>query len=97
MHRRTWTKARMRCTNNWPSPKSTWTKVEAKGEFYTYEVYMNYSCVLLLADALERAVRTTLADGIRTGDLMGADGEARGFRRVGTDGFRDAVLERLGG
>ena len=50
-----------------------------------------------LADALERAVRTTLADGIRTGDLMGADGEARGFRRVGTDGFRDAVLERLGG
>ena len=30
-------------------------KVEAKGEFYTYEVYMNYSCVRLLADALERA------------------------------------------
>jgi branched-chain amino acid transport system substrate-binding protein len=30
-------------------------KVEAKGQFYTYEVYMNYSCVLLLADALERA------------------------------------------
>jgi len=29
-------------------------KVEAKGEFYTYEVYMNYSAVLLLADALER-------------------------------------------
>jgi branched-chain amino acid transport system substrate-binding protein len=30
-------------------------KVEAKGEFFTYEVYMNYSAVLLLADALERA------------------------------------------
>ncbi len=30
-------------------------KVEAKGEFFTYEVYMNYSCMLLLADALERA------------------------------------------
>src|SRR5580704_9934255 len=30
-------------------------KVEAKGQFYTYEVYMNYSCVLLLADALTRA------------------------------------------
>src|SRR5882672_7923973 len=30
-------------------------KVEDKGEFYTYEVYMNYSCVLLLADALERS------------------------------------------
>jgi branched-chain amino acid transport system substrate-binding protein len=30
-------------------------KVEAKGEFFTYEVYMNYSAVLLLADALEKA------------------------------------------
>jgi branched-chain amino acid transport system substrate-binding protein len=30
-------------------------KVEAKAQFYTYEVYMNYSCILLLADALERA------------------------------------------
>lgn len=30
-------------------------KVEAQGQFYTYEVYMNYSCVVLLADALERA------------------------------------------
>ena len=30
-------------------------KVEEKGQFYTYEVYMNYSCVLLVADALERA------------------------------------------
>jgi 3-isopropylmalate dehydrogenase len=47
------------------------------------------------AEALERAVRATLDDGIRTGDLMGADGETSGFRRVGTDGFRDAVLERF--
>src|SRR5262249_49835759 len=30
-------------------------KIEAKGEFYTNEVYMNYSCILLLADALEHA------------------------------------------
>jgi branched-chain amino acid transport system substrate-binding protein len=30
-------------------------KVEAKGEFFTYEVFLNYSCVLLLADAIERA------------------------------------------
>jgi hypothetical protein len=30
-------------------------KVEAKGEFFTYEVYMNYSCVRLVADALDRA------------------------------------------
>jgi 3-isopropylmalate dehydrogenase len=49
-----------------------------------------------VADAIEAAVRRTLGDGIRTGDLMGADGEAGGFTRVGTDGFRDAVIERLG-
>src|SRR5215831_17123977 len=46
--------------NHWFDPKNPRAlelkkKVEAKGEFYTYEVYMNYSCVLLLADALERA------------------------------------------
>src|SRR5262249_1425053 len=29
--------------------------VEDRGQFYTYEVFMNYSCVLLVADALERA------------------------------------------
>jgi branched-chain amino acid transport system substrate-binding protein len=46
--------------NHWFDPKNTKAlelkkKVDAKGEFYTYEVYMNYSCILLLADALERA------------------------------------------
>ena len=46
--------------NHWFDPKNAKAlelkkKIEAKGEFYTYEVYMNYSCVLLLADALERA------------------------------------------
>jgi branched-chain amino acid transport system substrate-binding protein len=46
--------------NHWFDPKNPKAielkkKVEAKGEFYTYEVYMNYSCVLLLADSLERA------------------------------------------
>jgi branched-chain amino acid transport system substrate-binding protein len=46
--------------NHWFDPKNAKAlelkkKVEAKGEFYTYEVYMNYSCVLLLADALQRA------------------------------------------
>jgi branched-chain amino acid transport system substrate-binding protein len=29
-------------------------KVEAQGQFYTYEVYMNYSAVLLTADAIMR-------------------------------------------
>src|SRR5580765_75833 len=46
--------------NHWFDPKNPKAldlkkKVEAKGDFYTYEVYMNYSAVLLLADALERA------------------------------------------
>jgi branched-chain amino acid transport system substrate-binding protein len=46
--------------NHWFDPKNPKAlalkkKVEAKGDFYTYEVYMNYSCVLLLADAIERA------------------------------------------
>jgi branched-chain amino acid transport system substrate-binding protein len=46
--------------NHWFDPKNPKAlalkkKTEDKGEFYTYEVYMNYSCVLLLADALERA------------------------------------------
>jgi branched-chain amino acid transport system substrate-binding protein len=46
--------------NHWFDPKNPKAlelkkKIEARAEFYTYEVYMNYSCVLLLADALERA------------------------------------------
>jgi branched-chain amino acid transport system substrate-binding protein len=46
--------------NHWFDPKNPKAlelkkRIEAKGEFFTYEVYMNYSCVLLLADALERA------------------------------------------
>ena len=46
--------------NHWFDPKNPKAlalkkKIEDKGEFYTYEVYMNYSCVLLLADAIERA------------------------------------------
>ncbi|MFN8623977.1 MAG: 3-isopropylmalate dehydrogenase [Chloroflexota bacterium] len=50
-----------------------------------------------VADAIEAAVRQSLADGIRTGDLMGDGGEAAGFTLVGTDGFKDAVIARLGG
>jgi len=46
--------------NHWFDPKSPKAldlkrRVEDKGQFYTYEVYMNYSCILLLADAIERA------------------------------------------
>jgi branched-chain amino acid transport system substrate-binding protein len=46
--------------NHWFDPRNPKAlalkkKVEDRGQFYTYEVYMNYSCVLLVADALARA------------------------------------------
>jgi len=46
--------------NHWFDPRNSKAqalkkKVEAKGQFFTYEVYLNYSCVGLLADALGRA------------------------------------------
>jgi branched-chain amino acid transport system substrate-binding protein len=46
--------------NHWFNPRNDKAlalkkKVEAQGQFYTYEVYMNYSCIGLVADALERA------------------------------------------
>src|SRR5579884_4044787 len=46
--------------NHWFDPRNQKAvalkkKVEDAGQFYTYEVYMNYSCVLLVADALQRA------------------------------------------
>src|ERR1700747_2563357 len=52
--------------NHWFDPKNPKAlkmkkQVEAKGEFYTYEVYMNYSCILVLADAIERTVSTDRA------------------------------------
>jgi branched-chain amino acid transport system substrate-binding protein len=52
--------------NHWFNPKNAKAlalkkKVEAQGQFFTYEVYMNYSCVGLIADALERAASTDRA------------------------------------
>ena len=46
--------------NHWFDPRNPKAlalkkKVEEKGQFYTYEVYMNYSGVLLVADAIGRA------------------------------------------
>jgi branched-chain amino acid transport system substrate-binding protein len=46
--------------NHWFDPRNPRAlalkkKVEDGGQFYTYEVFMNFSCVLLIADALERA------------------------------------------
>src|SRR5262249_49097115 len=68
--------------NHWFDPKNPKAlalkkKVEEQDAFYTYEVYMNYSCVLLLADALERAasadrakIVTTLESSTFTGHVM---------------------------
>jgi branched-chain amino acid transport system substrate-binding protein len=46
--------------NHWFNPKNPKAlalkkKVEDRKQFFTYEVYMNYSAVLLAADAIERA------------------------------------------
>jgi 3-isopropylmalate dehydrogenase len=49
------------------------------------------------AASIETAVRTTLESGTRTADLMGADGEARGWRRVGTAAFGSAVADKVRG
>ncbi len=47
------------------------------------------------AEAIETAVRTTLDGGTRTRDLMGSDGEARGWVSVGTAAFGEAVAAEL--
>ena len=47
------------------------------------------------AQAIETAVRTTLDSGTRTRDLMGPDGEARGWVSVGTAAFGEAVAQQL--
>jgi 3-isopropylmalate dehydrogenase len=47
------------------------------------------------AQAIEDAVRATLDAGTRTADLMGPDGVARGWTRVGTAAFGAAVAERV--
>jgi branched-chain amino acid transport system substrate-binding protein len=46
--------------NHWYNPQDKRAtalrkKVEGMKEFYTYEVFLNYQCVYLLADAIERA------------------------------------------
>jgi 3-isopropylmalate dehydrogenase len=47
------------------------------------------------AEAIEKSVRATLDAGIRTNDLLGADGVAAGRGPVGTQAFADAVAERV--
>jgi branched-chain amino acid transport system substrate-binding protein len=88
--------------NHWFDPKNAKAlalkkKIEAKNEFYTYEVYMNYSCVLLLADAIERAasadrakITAALASSTFSGHVMPygptkfVDGQNQGAAPVNT-------------
>jgi branched-chain amino acid transport system substrate-binding protein len=68
--------------NQWFNPKSAKAlelkkKVEDKGQFFTYELYMNYTAVGLVADALEHAasvdrakVTAALANSTFSGHIM---------------------------
>jgi branched-chain amino acid transport system substrate-binding protein len=52
--------------NHWFNPKNSAAldlkkRIEAKDLFYTYEVFLNYTAVMLLADALERAASSDRA------------------------------------
>src|SRR5262247_610291 len=65
--------------NHWFDPRNPKAlalkkKVEDRGQFYTYEVFMNYSCVLLVADALERAAsaeRATIIAALESSTFSG--------------------------
>jgi branched-chain amino acid transport system substrate-binding protein len=65
--------------NHWFDPRSEKAqalkkKVEGKDQFFTYEVYMNYSCVYLIADALQRAAsadRAKLTAALETSTFAG--------------------------
>jgi branched-chain amino acid transport system substrate-binding protein len=68
--------------NHWFNPKNAKAlelkkKVEDKGQFFTYELYMNYTAVGLVADALEHAasvdrakVTAALANSTFSGHIM---------------------------
>src|SRR5262252_3905203 len=88
--------------NHWFDPKNPKAmdlkkRVEDRGQFYTYEVYMNYSCILLLADAIGRAggtdrakITDALAGSTFSGHLMPygptkfIDGQNQGAAPVNT-------------
>src|SRR6476660_3191148 len=65
--------------NHWFDPRNDKAqalkkKVESKDQFFTYEVYMNYSCVYLIADALERAAsvdRAKVTDALASSTFSG--------------------------
>ncbi|MDT7952020.1 MAG: ABC transporter substrate-binding protein [Acetobacteraceae bacterium] len=65
--------------NHWANPKDPKTvalkqKVDAAGKVFSYNVMLNYSCVLLVADALRRAAsadRTKLTEAIASSTFAG--------------------------
>jgi branched-chain amino acid transport system substrate-binding protein len=65
--------------NHWFDPRNPKAaalrrKVEAQGQFYTYEVFMNYSCVFLIAEAIERAAsadRAKIISALETSSFAG--------------------------
>ena len=90
-------------TNHWFNPKSAKAqamkkRVEAGGGLFTFEVYLSYSSVMLLADALERAgsaakdkVTAALASSTFQPDLL-PYGPTR-FVNGQNQGARPAVLQ----
>jgi branched-chain amino acid transport system substrate-binding protein len=88
--------------NHWHDPRKPVAEalrkqVEASGKFWTYNIPLNYSCVGLLADAIERAgstdkakVTEALANSTYAGHIMpyGAtkfvDGQNQGGSPVNT-------------
>ena len=67
-------------TNHWYDPRNATAlalkkEVDGMGKFFTYNVALNYSAMLLLADAIERAAsadRKKIIDGARGLDLRQA-------------------------
>ena len=65
--------------NHWFDPRNAKalalkSKVEGQGQFFTYEVYLNYSSTLLLADAIERAKssdRAKIVDALSSSTFAG--------------------------
>jgi branched-chain amino acid transport system substrate-binding protein len=88
--------------NHWFDPKNPKAvalkkKVEAKGQFFTYEVYLNYASIGLVADALERAAsadRAKLTEALASSTWAGhimpygptkfVDGQNQGAAPVNT-------------
>src|SRR5260370_1740413 len=98
----------MHC-NHWfvptnPKALALKKKIEQKNPFSTYTVHINYSCMLLLADAIERAAGTdrgkiiaALADSTFAGHVMPygptrfVDGQNQGAAPVNTQGLANDI------